>query len=257
MAEDVRARSREVTEGFERAGARAMLRAVGMTDADWGKAQVGVASSWNEVTPCNLTLDRLAKRAKEGVRAAGGFPLEFVTIAVSDGISMGHEGMRASLVSREVIADSVETMMHAERFDAMVTFAGCDKSLPGMLMAAARCNLPAVFLYGGSILPGHLNDETLDIVSVFEAVGACAAGTLTENELGEIERRACPTEGSCAGMFTANTMASAAEALGMSLPGSSAAPAVDSRRDDLAFESGRAVMGLLESGIRPRQIMTK
>src|SRR5437868_4872688 len=257
MGDGMKPRSHEVTDGPERAPARAMLRAIGMTDADWGKAQVGVASSWNEVTPCNLTLDRLAKRAKEGVRQAGGFPIEFMTIAVSDGISMGHEGMRASLVSREVIADSVETVMHAERFDALVAFAGCDKSLPGMLMAAARINLPSVFLYGGSILPGHYKDQALDIVSVFEAVGACAAGMITENELGEIEKRACPTEGSCAGMFTANTMASAAEALGMSLPGSSAAPAVDRRRDDFAFESGHAVMGLLESGLRPRQIMTK
>src|SRR3954454_15171419 len=204
-----------------------------------------------------MPLDRLAKRAKDGVRAADGFPIEFVTIAVSDGISMGHEGMRASLVSREVIADSIETMMHAERFDGMVTFAGCDKSLPGMLMAAGRLNLPAVFLYGGSILPGHWRDQALDIVSVFEAVGACAAGTLTENELGEIERRACPTEGSCAGMFTANTMASVGEALGMSLPGSASPAAVDRRRDDFAFESGRAVMTLIERDLRPRQIMTK
>ena len=257
MSEDLKPRSREVTDGMERAGARAMLRAIGMTDADWDKPQIGVASSWNEVTPCNMPLDRLAKRAKDGVRAADGFPIEFVTIAVSDGISMGHEGMRASLVSREVIADSIETMMHAERFDGMVTFAGCDKSLPGMLMAAGRLNLPSVFLYGGAILPGHWKDQALDVVSVFEAIGACAAGTITENELGEIERRACPTEGSCAGMFTANTMASAAEALGMCLPGSSAPPAVDRRRDDFAFESGRAVIGLLEAGIRPRQIMTK
>jgi dihydroxy-acid dehydratase len=254
---DMKPRSRDVTDGMERAPARAMLRAVGMTDTDWDKAQVGIASSWNEVTPCNMPLDRLAKRAKEGVRDAGGFPIEFVTIAISDGISMGHEGMRGSLVSREIIADSIECVMHSERLDALVTFAGCDKSLPGMLMAAARLNLPSVFLYGGSILPGHYKDQALDIVSVFEAVGACAAGTLSENELGEIERRACPTEGSCAGMFTANTMASAAEALGMSLPGSSAAPAVDRRRDDFAFESGRAVVGLLEANVRPRQILTK
>lgn len=253
---DMKPRSRDVTDGMERAPARAMLRAVGMTDDDWDKPQVAVASSWNEVTPCNLPLDRLAKRAKEGVRDAGGFPLEFVTIAVSDGISMGHEGMRGSLVSREIITDSVECVMHSERFDAMVTLAGCDKSLPGMLMAAARLNLPSVFLYGGSILPGHYGDQTLDIVSVFEAVGACAAGTITENELGEIERRACPSEGSCAGMFTANTMASIAEALGMSLPGSSCAPAPDSRRDDFAFESGRAVVEMLRTGLRPRQIMT-
>ena len=249
--------SRDVTDGFERAPARAMLRAVGMTDDDWGKAQVGVASSWNEVTPCNMPLDRLAKRSKQGVRDAGGFPLEFCTIAVSDGISMGHEGMHASLVSREVIADSVETMMHAERFDALLTLAGCDKSLPGMLMAAARLDVPSVFLYGGSILPGRgAKGEALDIVSVFEAVGAKAAGALTDAELSLIERNACPTEGSCAGMFTANTMASVGEALGMSLLGSASAPAVDRRRDDFAYESGRAVVRLVELGIRSRQILT-
>jgi dihydroxy-acid dehydratase len=250
-------RSYEVTDGPTRAPARAMLRAIGMTDDDWDKPQVGVASSWNEVTPCNLPLDRLAKAAKGGVREAGGFPIEFVTIAVSDGISMGHEGMRASLVSREVIADSVETVMHAERLDALVTFAGCDKSLPGMLMAAARLNLPAVFLYGGSILPGHLGDQALDIVSVFEAVGAHATGALSDAELSLIEHNACPTAGSCAGMFTANTMASVAEAIGMSLPGSSSPPAVDARRDQFAVASGRAVVELLAKGIRPRQIMTK
>ena len=257
MANPQKPHSSEVTDGFERAPARAMLRAVGMTDDDWEKAQVAIASSWNEVTPCNLPLDRLAKQAKEGVRRAGGFPLEFTTIAVSDGISMGHEGMRASLVSREVIADSVETVMHAERLDALVAFAGCDKSLPGMLMAAARTNVPSVFVYGGSILPGHHNGRTLDIVSVFEAVGARAAGTIDDAELDAIEKAACPTEGSCAGMFTANTMASIGEAIGMSLPGSATAPAVDRRRDDLAFDSGRAVMTLLAKGIRPRQIMTK
>jgi dihydroxy-acid dehydratase len=257
MGQDMKPRSHEVTDGPHRAPARAMLRAVGMTDDDWGKPQVGVCSSWNELTPCNLPLDRLAKRAKTGVRAAGGFPLEFTTIAISDGISMGHEGMRASLVSREVIADSVETVMHAERLDAMVTFAGCDKSLPGMLMAAARLNLPSVFVYGGSILPGRRNGEALDIVSVFEAVGACAAGAITEDELGDIERRACPSEGSCAGMFTANTMAAVAEALGMSLPGSASPPAPDSRRDELSEASGQAVVALLEAGIRPRQILTK
>jgi dihydroxy-acid dehydratase len=254
---DMKPRSHEVTDGMERAPARAMLRAIGMTEDDFGKAQVGVASSWNEVTPCNMPLDRLAKRSKVGVRDAGGFPIEFVTIAVSDGISMGHEGMRGSLVSREIIADSVECVMHAERLDALVAFAGCDKSLPGMLMAAARCNMPSVFMYGGSILPGHYKDQALDVVSVFEAVGACAAGTLSENELGEIEKRACPTEGSCAGMFTANTMAAIGEAIGMALPGSASAPAVDRRRDDLAYESGRAVMNLLAKDLRPRQIMTR
>ena len=211
-------RSSDVTRGAERAPARAMLRAVGMGDGDWDEPQVGVASSWNEVTPCNLPLDRLAQRAKDGVRDAGGFPFEFVTIAVSDGISMGHEGMRASLVSREVIADSIETVMHAERFDALVTFAGCDKSLPGMLMAAARLNLPSVFIYGGTILPGRIEGRVLDIVSVFEAVGANAVGHVSDEELALIERNACPGIGSCAGMFTANTMASVAEALGMSLP---------------------------------------
>jgi dihydroxy-acid dehydratase len=250
-------RSYQVTDGPTRAPARAMLRAVGMTDDDWDKPQIGVASSWNEVTPCNMPLDRLAKRAKDGVREAGGFPLEFVTIAVSDGISMGHEGMRASLVSREVIADSVETMMHAERFDGLVTLAGCDKSLPGMLMAAARVNMPSVFLYGGSILPGRVRDRALDITSVFEAVGAHAVDALSDEELSLIEHNACPTEGSCAGMFTANTMASVAEALGMSLPGSSSAPAVDRRRDDDAFATGQAVVELLRAGIRPRQVMTK
>jgi dihydroxy-acid dehydratase len=250
-------RSYEVTEGPARAPARAMLRAVGMTDADWDKPQVGVASSWNEVTPCNLPLSRLAQRAKEGVRNAGGYPFEFVTIAVSDGISMGHEGMRASLVSREIIADSVEVMMHAERFDALVALAGCDKSLPGMLMAAARLNLPSVFLYGGTILPGRVGDRPLDVVSVFEAVGAHAVGALSAEELHQIECNACPTEGSCAGMFTANTMAAVAEALGMALPGSSSAPAVDRRRDNFAFSSGVAVVDLLAAGVRPRQIMTK
>ncbi len=252
-----RPRSTDVTEGNRRAPARAMLRAVGMHDEDFSKPQIGIASSWNEVTPCNTPLDRLAKRAKDGVRSGGGYPLEFGTIAVSDGISMGHEGMRASLVSREVITDSVETMVHAERLDGTVTLAGCDKSLPAMIMAAARLDLPSVFVYAGSILPGRYRDEALDIVSVFEAVGATAAGSMTEEQLGEIERRACPTEGACAGMFTANTMASVSEALGMALPGSASPPAVDRRRDDDAYRSGLAVMGLLERGIRPRQILTR
>ena len=249
-------RSHEVTEGPSRAPARAMLRAIGMTEDDFSKAQVGVASSWNEVTPCNLPLDALAKRCKEGVRAAGGFPMEFNTIAVSDGISMGHEGMRASLVSREIIADSVEAVMHAERLDALVSFAGCDKSLPGMLMASARINLPSVFVYGGSIMPGEHAGRALDIVSVFEAVGAHAVGDIDDAELLAIEQAACPTIGSCAGMFTANTMASVGEALGMSLPGSASAAAVDGRRLDIAYASGTAVMQLLEAGIRPRAIMS-
>lgn len=252
-----RPRSAEVTEGFQRAPARAMLRAVGMTEEDFGKPQVGVASSWNEVTPCNLPLARLAKHVKEGVRGAGGFPIEFTTIAVSDGVSMGTEGMRASLVSREIIADSVEAMMHAERFDAMVTLAGCDKSLPGMVMAAARLDLPAVFLYGGTILPGELNGRNIDLVTVFEAVGARAAGTIDDAELHAIEANACPTEGSCGGMFTANTMSSAIEALGMCLPGSASPPAIDPRREDFARRSGQAVMHLLEHDLRPRRIITR
>jgi dihydroxy-acid dehydratase len=250
-------RSTDVTDGIERAPARAMLRAVGMGDDDFAKSQIGVASSWNEITPCNLSLDRLAKKAKEGVRAAGGFPLEFGTISVSDGISMGHEGMRASLVSREVIADSVETVMFAERLDGSVLLAGCDKSLPGMLMAAARLDLASVFLYAGSTLPGKLGDKDLTIIDVFEGVGACARGLITRDELDAIERATCPGEGACGGMYTANTMASAAEALGMSLPGSAAPPAVDRRRDDYAVKSGEAVVRLVASGITARQIMTK
>ncbi len=250
-------RSFEVTEGVERAPARAMLRAVGMGDDDWDKFQIGVASSWNEVTPCNMPLQRLAAAAKEGVFAAGGYPLEFGTIAVSDGISMGHEGMRASLVSREVIADSVELMVHAERLDGSVLLAGCDKSLPGMLMAAARLDLASVFLYGGSILPGRLPDGRLSTIQdVFEAVGARSSGKIDDAQLKAVEMSACPSQGSCGGMYTANTMASAAEALGMSLIGSAAAPAVDSRRDAYARASGQAVIGLLEKGITARQILT-
>ncbi|MGR7023490.1 dihydroxy-acid dehydratase [Geodermatophilus sp. URMC 62] len=257
-AADLKPRSREVTDGITKAPARAMLRAVGMGDDDWDKPQIGVASSWNEITPCNLSLDRLAKRAKEGVHAAGGFPLEFGTISVSDGISMGHEGMRASLVSREVIADSVETVMFAERLDGSVLLAGCDKSLPGMLMAAARLDLASVFLYSGSTLPGKLGDrDDLTIIDVFEAVGACARGLITQDELAAVERAACPGMGSCGGMYTANTMASVAEALGMALPGSAAPPAPDSRRDAFAVASGEAVVNLLRQGITARQIMTK
>jgi dihydroxy-acid dehydratase len=254
---DPKHKSRDVTDGYERAPARAMLRAIGMGDDDWAKPQVGVVSSWNEVTPCNLPLDRLAKQAKQGVKDAGGFPIEFVTIAVSDGISMGHEGMRASLVSREVIADSVETVMHAERLDGMVTFAGCDKSLPGMVMASVRLDVPSVFLYGGSILPGHHDGHDITIQDVFEAVGARGRDQIDDEELAAIERHACPGEGACGGMFTANTMASAVEALGLALPGSSAAPAPDPRRDDFARRSGEAVVHLLEEGITARRIVTR
>jgi dihydroxy-acid dehydratase len=252
-----RPRSTDVTEGVERAPARAMLRAVGFGDDDFAKPQVGVVSSWNEVTPCNVHLDRLAKTAKQGVRAAGAVPVEFTTIAVSDAIAMGHEGMRASLVSREVIADSVELVMHAERFDAMVTIAGCDKSEPGMVMAAARLDLPTVFLYGGTILPGHFQGRDVTIQDVFEAVGSVSAGSMEPEELRELERSACPGPGSCAGMYTANTMAAAVEALGLSLPGSASPPAVDPRRDELARASGAAVVNALNAGLRPREILTR
>lgn len=254
---DPRHRSRDVTEGPQRAPARAMLRAVGFTEEDFGKPQVGVASSWNEVTPCNVHLDRLAKRAKEGVRAAGAVPVEYTTIAVSDGISMGHEGMKGSLVSRELIADSVELVAFAERFDALVTIAGCDKSLPGMVMGASRLDIPSVFLYGGTILPGKFKGEDVTIQEVFEAVGAHAAGTMSDEDLRELERNACPGEGSCGGMFTANTMAAAIEGLGLCLPGSSGPAAVDPRRDEFARASGVAVVKLLEAGIRPSDILTR
>ncbi|CAB4727467.1 unannotated protein [freshwater metagenome] len=254
---DIKPRSRDVTDGIQKAASRAMLRAVGLTDADWEKPQVGIASSWNEITPCNMSIRRLTAAAKEGVRAAGGVALEFGTITVSDGISMGHEGMRASLVSREVIADSVETVMHGERLDGLVATGGCDKSMPGMMMAIARLNLPAVFVYNGSTLPGYVDGKAIDITSVFEAIGACAAGTITEEELGEIERHACPGEGACGGMFTANTMSSIGEALGLSLPGSASAPAIDPRREVDARLAGEAVVNMLRLGIRPSDILTK
>jgi len=254
---DVKPRSRDVTDGNQKAAARAMLRAVGLTDADWEKPQIGIASAWNEVTPCNASLRRLADRAKAGVRGAGGVALEFGTITVSDGISMGHEGMRASLVSREVICDSVETVVHAERFDGFVGLAGCDKSIPAMLMAAARLNLPSTFIYNGSTLPGVHGGRNIDITTVFEAIGACAAGTMSQDELGEIERAACPGEGACGGMFTANTMSSVAEALGMSLPGTASPPAVDPRRESDAERAGAAVVNLARLGIYPRDIMTR
>jgi dihydroxy-acid dehydratase len=254
---DVKPRSRDVTDGNQKAAARAMLRAVGLTDDDWQKPQIGIASSWNEVTPCNASLRRLADSAKKGVRENGGVALEFGTITVSDGISMGHEGMRASLVSREVITDSVETVVHAERFDGFVGLAGCDKSIPGMLMAAARLNLPSVFVYNGSTMPGVHNGKNIDITTVFEAIGACAAGTMSQEELGEIERAACPGEGACGGMFTANTMSSIAEALGMSLPGTASPPAIDKRREIDAERAGAAVMNLAMKGIYARDIMTK
>ena len=261
-ANNMKPRSSDVTDGLERAAARGMLRAVGMTDEDFPKPQIGIASSWNEITPCNLSLARLAVAAKEGVHAAGGFPMQFGTISVSDGISMGHEGMHFSLVSREIIADSVEAVMQAERLDGMVNFAGCDKSLPGMLMAAARLDVASVFVYAGSILPGHvkLSDGTekdVTIIDAFEAVGACARGLMSREDVDAIERAICPGEGACGGMYTANTMASAAEAMGMSLPGSAAPPAVDRRRDISARQSGEAVVELIRQGITARDIITR
>nr|WP_134774933.1 dihydroxy-acid dehydratase [Ornithinimicrobium flavum] len=259
---DPKPRSRDVTDGLESTAARGMLRAVGMGDADWDKPQVGVASSWNEITPCNLSLDRLAKAVKDGVHAAGGYPLEFGTISVSDGISMGHEGMHYSLVSREVIADSVETVMSAERLDGSVLLAGCDKSLPAMLMAAARLDLASVFVYAGSILPGRAklsdgSEREVTIIDAFEAVGACARGLMSREDVDTIERAICPGEGACGGFYTANTMAAAAEALGMSLPGSAAPPATDRRRDGFARRSGEAVVQMLRTGLTARQILTK
>ncbi|MGA0884328.1 MAG: dihydroxy-acid dehydratase [Ilumatobacteraceae bacterium] len=254
---DIKPRSRDVTDGIQKAAARAMLRAVGLTDDDWQKPQVGIASSWNEITPCNLSLRRLAEAAKDGVQRSGGIGLEFGTITVSDGISMGHEGMRASLVSREIICDSVEAVVHAERLDGVVVLGGCDKSMPGMMMSIARLDLPGIFVYNGSTLPGYLNGKALDVTSVFEAIGACAAGTITEDELHAIESNACPGEGACGGMFTANTMSSIGEALGLSLPGSASPPAVDRRREDDARRAGEAVINMLKMGLRPHDILTK
>jgi dihydroxy-acid dehydratase len=250
-------RSGLVTDGIERAPARGMLRAVGMKDEDFAKPQIGIASSWNEVTPCNLSLDRLAKASKKGVKDAGGFPMQFGTISISDGISMGHEGMHFSLVSREVIADSVETVMQAERLDGMVTFAGCDKSLPGMMMAAARMDVASVFVYAGSTMPGKVDGRDVTIIDAFEAVGACARGLISEEELDKIERAICPGEGACGGMYTANTMAAIGEAIGLSLPGSASPPSIDRRRDDYAVKSGAAVVELIRQGITTRQILTK
>jgi dihydroxy-acid dehydratase len=258
---DIKPRSRVVTDGIEATTSRGMLRAVGMGDDDWVKPQIGIASSWNEITPCNLSLGRLAQASKEGVHAGGGYPLQFGTISVSDGISMGHEGMHFSLVSREVIADSVETVMQAERLDGSVLLAGCDKSIPGMLMAAARLDLASVFLYAGSVAPGwvKLSDGTekeITIIDSFEAVGAVQAGKMSVEDAKRIECAFSPGEGTCGGMYTANTMASVAEALGMSLPGSASPASYDRRRDYYAHKSGEAVVGMLERGHTARDILT-
>ena len=255
-------RSSLVTQGRDRAPNRGMLRALGMTDADFTKPQIGIASSWNSITPCNMSLRDVAASVGEGVQAGGGFPMEFGTITVSDVISMGHEGMHFSLVSREVIADSVETVMQAERLDGMVTLAGCDKSIPAMLMAAARLDVSSVLLYAGSLLPGHVrledgSEHTVNIVTAFEAVGANARGLMSDGDLDRIERAVCPSAGTCGGMYTANTMASAAEAMGMALPGSSSPPAVDARRSGLARLAGESVIELIRRGITTRDIITR
>jgi dihydroxy-acid dehydratase len=249
--------SRDVLAGPDRAPARAYLRAMGLTDEDLNKPFVGIASTWNEATPCNIGLAALAKQAAAGVRAAGGTPREFVTIAVSDGIAMGYEGMKASLVSREVIADSIELMVYAHGYDAVVGLAGCDKSLPGTLMALGRLNRPGIFVYGGSIKPGVFEGRNVTIQDVFEAVGAYASGRISDRQLYELECRACPGAGSCGGLFTANTMSSVAEAIGMALPGSASPPAESEARAAVAYESGRQVMELLRQDIRPRRVMTR
>ena len=250
-------RSRDITEGPDRAPARAMLMAMGLTPDDLEKPFVAVANLASDVTPCNVHLDRFATAVKDGIRAGDGTPFQFGTITVSDGISMGTEGMKASLVSREVIADSIETVAFGERMDGLVTVAGCDKNMPGCMMAIARLNIPAVFVYGGSILPGQYNGQDVNIQDVFEAVGAYAAGRITLEELTELECQACPGEGSCAGLFTANTMSTAIEVMGMSLPGDASLTAVDPRKVGEAKLAGETVMRLLEEGIRPRDILTR
>lgn len=250
-------RSQVITQGEVRAPNRAMLRAVGLTDEDFDRPLIGVASTWSEITPCNYHINGLAEKVKAGIRASGGVPQIFGTITVSDGISMGTEGMKFSLPSREVIADSIETVASAQRFDGVVAIGGCDKNMPGCVMALARLNIPSIFVYGGTILPGVCRGHDVDIVSVFEAVGQYSAGKIDRAQLHEIEASAIPGAGSCGGMYTANTMSSAIEALGMSLPGSSSAPAVTARKAQDCYEAGQALMNLIEQEITPRRILTK
>ncbi len=250
-------RSKTITEGAVRAPNRAMLRAVGLTDEDFNKPLVGIASTWSEITPCNSHINRLAEKVREGVRVEGGVPQIFGTITVSDGISMGTEGMKFSLPSREVIADSIELVSNAQRFDGVVAIGGCDKNMPGCLMALARLDIPSIFVYGGTIQPGVCNGQDVDIVSVFEAVGQYSAGKIDYAQLRAVEERAIPGAGSCGGMYTANTMASAIEALGMTLPGSSSMPAVTSRKIDDCYQAGRALVRLIKKQITPRHILTK
>lgn len=248
--------SRKVVDGPARAPHRAMYKAMGLTDEDLGRPIVGVSSTCNEATPCNIHLCKLAQNAKQGVRDSGCTPREFTSIAVSDGIAMGHEGMKASLVSREIIADSIEVMVRAHQYDAVIGISGCDKSLPGTLMGMARLNLPAIFVYGGTIMPGNWNGKTVTIQDVYEAVGTFEAGKITNSELVSLENVACPSAGSCAGMYTANTMASISEAIGMSLPGSASAPAESQRRSEICYDTGKAIFSLIENNIRPKDILT-
>ena len=255
--QDPKHRSREITDGPDRAPARAMLLAMGLTQEDLAKPFVSLANLASDVTPCNVHLDRLAEAAKEGIREAGGVPFEFGTITVSDGISMGTEGMKASLVSREVIADSIEVVTFGERMDGLITVAGCDKNMPGCMMAMARLNIPSIFVYGGTIMPGQFQGRDVNIQDVFEAVGAYAKGNMTLDELTDLECNACPGEGSCAGLFTANTMSTAIEVMGLSLPGDASIPAIDPRKNARAKESGKTLMRLLREGIRPRDILTR
>ena len=257
VAVDLKKKSRAVTDGPDRAGARAMLRATGLDDADMEKPFVAIANLASDVTPCNVHLDRQAQKVKEGLRAANSVPFMFGTITISDGISMGTEGMKASLVSREVIADSIETVTFGESMDGLVVVAACDKNMPGAIMAIARCNVPSLFVYGGTIMPGNWRGEDINIQDMYEAIGAYSQGKITLDELIGMERVACPGEGACAGMFTANTMSSAIEAMGMSIPGAASVPAIDPRNDQIAFDSGAVLRNLMEKEINPRDIMTR
>ena len=254
---DLKKNSRVVTEGPERAAARAMLRATGLGDEDMDKPFVAVGNLASDVTPCNVHLNRQAQRVKDGLWAANSVPFMFGTITISDGISMGTEGMKASLVSREVIADSIETVTFGESMDGLVVVAACDKNMPGAMMAIARCNVPSVFVYGGAIMPGNWRGEDINIQDMFEAVGSYSQGQITLDELIGMERVACPGEGACAGMFTANTMSSAIEAMGMSIPGAASIPAIDPRNDQVAFDTGAVIYSLLEKDLKPRDIMTR
>lgn len=257
MAQNLKSKSSALTDGMDRSPTRAMMKSIGFTDEDLSKPLIGVANTWIEVMPCNFHLRRLSEKVKEGIRAAGGTPIEFNTIAVSDGVSMGTEGMKASLISREVIADSIELVVRGHLFDGVVALSGCDKTIPGTVMALARLNLPSVMLYGGSIMPGKFQNHDVTIQDVFEAVGACAAGKMTKAQLSDLENHACPGPGACGGQFTANTMAIAMEMLGISPMGTAGVPAMDPKKDEVAFEVGKLVMDTLKRGLKPDKIITK